>query len=73
MHHKLFDLGAFTMDENRQFLVSERVVGSEGFDLWLARFHGNEITRPVRGVYEPRIEYLAWNQREVFKTPGREV
>jgi putative restriction endonuclease len=73
MHHKLFDLGAFTLDENRQFLVSERVVGSDGFDWWLSRFHGDEITRPVRGVYEPGVEYLAWNRREVFKMPGREV
>ncbi|MFP3435083.1 HNH endonuclease, partial [Paraburkholderia sp. SIMBA_061] len=41
MHHKLFDLGAFTLDKNRQFLVSERVTGNNGFDLWLARYHGN--------------------------------
>lgn len=73
LHHKLFDLGAFTLDENRQFLVSEKVVGTDGFDLWLAHYHGEVIKKPVRAVYEPRVEYIAWNQDQVFKMPGREL
>ncbi|SHG02971.1 putative restriction endonuclease [Fodinibius roseus] len=73
MHHKLFDLGAFTLDKNRQFLVSERVTGNNGFDLWLARYHGNVITKPIRAVYEPSVEYIAWNRSEVFKMPEREL
>lgn len=71
LHHKLFDLGAFTLDEDRQFQVSEKVVGTDGFDLWLGRFHGDKISSPVRGVYEPSVDYIAWNHDEVFKTPGR--
>ena len=71
LHHKLFDLGAFTLDEDRQFLVSEKVVGTDGFDLWLGRFHGEEVSRPVRGVYEPSVDYIAWNHEQVFKSPGR--
>ncbi len=71
LHHKLFDLGAFTLDEDRQFLVSEKVVGTDGFDLWLERFHGDTINRPVRAVYEPGVDYIAWNHEQVFKSPGR--
>jgi putative restriction endonuclease len=71
LHHKLFDLGAFTLDKDRRFLVSEKVVGTDGFDLWLGRFHGDEIAHPVRGVYEPSVDYIAWNHDQVFKSPGR--
>ncbi|MDZ7716171.1 MAG: HNH endonuclease [Balneolaceae bacterium] len=73
LHHKLFDLGAFTLDKNRQFLVSEKVVGTDGFDLWLVKYHGEVITKPVRSVYEPSVKYIAWNQDQVFKMPGREL
>ena len=71
LHHKLFDLGAFTLDDDRQFRVSERVVGTDGFDLWLGRFHGDQISQPVRAVYEPSVDYIAWNRDQVFKSPGR--
>lgn len=73
LHHKLFDLGAFTLDKERQFLVSEKVVGTTGFDLWLGRYHGEKVSKPIRSVYEPSVEYLAWNHNEVFKIPSREV
>lgn len=72
LHHKLFDLGAFTLDKNQHFLVSEKVVGTDGFDLWLKRYHGNAITKPVQAVYEPKTEYIAWNHDQVFKVPYRE-
>lgn len=72
MHHKLFDLGAFTLNKKQRFLVSEKVIGTDGFDLWLGRFHGDQISRPVRGVYEPSVDYIAWNHNQVFKSPGRE-
>lgn len=72
LHHKLFDLGAFTLDKNWQFLVSEKVVGTKGFDLWLGRFHGDTIARPIRTVYEPSVDYIAWNHDQVFKSPSRE-
>jgi len=71
LHHKLFDLGAFTLDDDRQFRVSERVVGTDGFDLWLGRFHGDQISQPVRAVYEPSVDYIAWNRDQVIKSPGR--
>lgn len=73
LHHKLFDLGAFTLDENLYFLVSEKVVGTDGFDLWLGRYHGKVITQPIRTIYEPKIEYITWNYKQVFKMPGKEL
>ncbi|WP_445665532.1 phosphorothioated DNA-binding restriction endonuclease [Fodinibius sp. AD559] len=71
MHHKLFDLGAFTLNDDQRFIVSEKVIGTDGFDLWLGRFHGDEIRPPVRAVYEPGIDYITWNHDQVFKSPGR--
>lgn len=71
LHHKLFDLGAFTFNTSRQLMVSERAVGTDGFKEWLGRFHGEEVTKPIRAVYEPSVEYIAWNIDQVFKNPGR--
>jgi putative restriction endonuclease len=63
---------SLALDEDRQFLVSEKVVGTDGFDLWLGRFHGERIKKPVRAVYEPGTDYIAWNHDQVFKRPYRE-
>lgn len=71
LHHKLFDLGAFTLNTSGKFLVSERALGTDGFEEWLGRFHGEEISKPLRVVYEPSVEYIAWNKDQVFKTPSR--
>ncbi|HSR51063.1 MAG TPA: HNH endonuclease, partial [Acidobacteriota bacterium] len=37
LHHKVFDLGAFTLNEDHCILVSERVTGSTGFHYTLLR------------------------------------
>ena len=72
MHHKLFDLGAFKFGKEHQILVSEKVHGTEGFNSWLGQFHGENINKPVRAVYEPGNTYIAWNHENVFKGPNRE-
>jgi len=43
MHHKLFDRGVFTLNEDRVLLVAEEANGSKGFDEWLMRFHEKQI------------------------------
>ena len=73
LHHKMFDLGAFTIDKDQYFLVSEKAIGTDGFHLWLGRYHGTVITKPIRAVYEPKTEYIIWNQEQVFKEPRREL
>lgn len=71
LHHKAFDLGAFTVHPDRRLLVSELVHGQRGFDDWLLKFHGKPIRAPQRKAYFPAEPYLAWHQREVFKLPPR--
>ena len=71
LHHKAFDLGAFTILPDRVMLVSERAYGRQGFDELLLRFHGHLVRNPQQESYSPGERYLAWHERQVFKSPGR--
>lgn len=71
LHHKLFDLGAFTINENHHLIVSDRVNGAIGKDEWLMRFHKKEIRPPQSNIYQPNDDYLQWHVNEVFKGYGR--
>jgi putative restriction endonuclease len=71
LHHKLFDLGAFTLEPGGCLLVSEQAHGSAGFDDSLMRHHGGPVRRPQRPEWHPGPEYLAWHGREVFKGAAR--
>lgn len=71
LHHKLFDLGAFTVHTDESVLVSDRVHGTGGFDSVLLRFRGATIRQPVHLDHRPRVENLAWHRREVFKERPR--
>ncbi len=73
LHHKAFDLGAFTIHSDRVLLVSEQAHGQRGFDEWLLKFHGQPIRPPQRESYLPAGAYLYWHEREVFKRPPREL
>jgi putative restriction endonuclease len=73
LHHKAFDLGAFTIHADRVLLVSEQAHGQRGLDEWLLKFHGRPIRPPQRAAYLPGERYLAWHEREVFKRPPREL
>ena len=73
MHHKLFDLGAFTLSKDLHMLVSDEAHGTKGFNEWLKDFHGDKITRPNKQIYLPDLEYIGWHVREVFKGDYREL
>lgn len=67
MHHKLFDVGAFTVAEDHRLLVSEQVNGSQAVDDVLLRHHGQSMAVPRRAEELPRPEFLRWHLSEVFK------
>ena len=67
MHHKLFDRGAMTLDEDRRVVVSTLVNGSTGLDEWLARYHGRTLREPRSPNQVPLEEYVRWHVAEVFK------
>jgi putative restriction endonuclease len=54
LHHKLFDLGAFTLGKDGRLLVSDQAHGSSGFDEMLMRHHGRVVRRPQRPEWHPQ-------------------
>ena len=73
LHHKAFDLGAFTIQPDHILLVSEQAYGRQGFNEWLLKFHGQPIRAPQRESYLPAEPFLTWHEQEVFKQPPREM
>jgi len=71
MHHKLFDRGVFTLQENMTFQVAENAHGTHGMEEWLMRYHGQEIRKPQRPDYYPQAGFINWHVREVFRGPAR--
>lgn len=65
-HHKLFDMGAFTVTEELRMLVSDEVNGT-GAQEWLIRHNGKSIKPPQKKNFYPNPEYTAWHVNEVFK------
>jgi len=71
LHHKLFDVGAFTLSGQLQVAVSSMAHGNDGFQRWLLDFNGAPITQPAMPDWEPERDFLDWHVREVFKGQGR--
>jgi putative restriction endonuclease len=66
VHHKLFDLGAITVDEAMKVRVSERVVGDWGRKLQ-DEYHKQEIFHPRSDTMLPSLQYLQWHNTQIFK------
>jgi putative restriction endonuclease len=72
LHHKLFDLGAFTLEpvEHRVVFSQRATDGDRGLDGHL-KFHGQQILPPQQKDFLPGASYVRWNQKYVFKAPAR--
>lgn len=72
--HKLFDYGAWTLDDERRVLVSSRFSGSDVALTELRGLHGKPIRKPVPGADEVSLEFVRWHREEVrggvFKHPA---
>ena len=66
IHHKLFDLGALTVDKDMKVRVSERVVGDWGRRL-NDEFHERPITLPRSETMVPSPQYIHWHNQQIFK------
>ena len=66
IHHKLFDLGALTVDTDMKVRVSERVVGDWGRRL-NDEFHERPITLPRSETMVPSPQYIHWHNQQIFK------
>ena len=67
MHHKLFDRGVFTLSDGLIVKVSDLANGSAGLNEWLMAFHGKQIMPPQRLSYYPKLKFVSWHVKEVFK------
>lgn len=68
-HHKLFDLGAFTLSTSQRptIAVSREVERSSGAGAWLTDFADKPITLPVEAEDYPAHDVIAWHHEHVFK------
>jgi putative restriction endonuclease len=71
LHHKTFDLGAFTVSRDGVLLVSDQAHGTAGFHEALTSRHGQPVRPPRRPEWKPAPESLDWHAREVFKVAAR--
>ena len=72
LHHKLFDRGAFSLDQALRIRVSQEANGFAGLTEWLLAFSGAFAERPQHKDYYPEKAFLKWHEREVFRGPARE-
>jgi putative restriction endonuclease len=71
LHHRLFDLGAFTLWPRGRLVVSDRAVNTRGFHEALLRFHDEPVRPPQRPEWGPDKGFIDWHGREVFKGEAR--
>src|SRR5262249_21305836 len=57
LHHKTFDLGAFTVNGEGVLLVSDQAHGSAGFEETLLRHHGKRVRPPQRPEWQPHPDF----------------
>jgi putative restriction endonuclease len=73
MHHKAFDLGAFTVRQDGTLLISDQVNGTTGLQDHLLAFHGRLIRKPQKPVWAPLAQHISWHFREVFRGDARHL
>jgi putative restriction endonuclease len=71
LHHKVFDLGAFTLTPDWVLVVSDQVNGTTGLQEALLDHHGRKVRPPQRREWRPESVFLDWHKREVFKGEAR--
>jgi len=71
-HHKLFDRGAFTINDRNQIIASEEIHGN-GLEEVVLRYHSKLLNDPIRKSYVPELKYKNWHRHEVFRGKGREI
>jgi putative restriction endonuclease len=73
LHHKTFDLGAYTVNLDGVLLVSDQANGGEGFHETLLRHHGKTIRSLQQPEWKPEPVFLKWHVQQVFKGKARHI
>lgn len=73
IHHKVFDLGAFTiLPETYQIVFSQYLNGSDEAAARMLAYHGAGLILPQSCEYKPQPAFLEWHRKQVFKSPARQ-
>jgi putative restriction endonuclease len=67
LHHKIFDLGAFTISPDFRIIISSQANGNLRFKQVLYKYKGKKIFLPRESKNLPDFKYLQWHQEQVFK------
>lgn len=74
LHHKIFDLGAFTVrPEDGTIIFSRHLIGSPEIQNRLLSHHGTPLINPQSKEFAPHADFLHWHRHEVFKEPSRAI
>ena len=65
LHHRLFDVGAFTLSDERKIILSDHVKGT-GWNETLGKFESREIHVPKNDADAPKLDYIEWHRDYVF-------
>jgi putative restriction endonuclease len=71
LHHKLFDLGAFGISEERCVLISSRFSADDDSTARLLSHRGRPLCGPQGGFAPVAPAHAEWHRREVFRSPAR--
>ena len=75
IHHKALDRGALGLAPvagEFKVLVSSKVYGESDATRWFWDCHDNPLRYPRSGEFRPKIEFVKWHTREVFRSPPQE-
>lgn len=70
-HHISLDAGAISLNDNLKIVVSADLTGGRRIEDEIYRYEGREIMNPQPGFDVPKVEYVKWHRKEVFRSPGR--
>lgn len=70
-HHKAFDRGAFSLNDDLEILVSQHVHGGPVVTELLLQFVAKPLRRPQPAFEPPKPEFIRWHRSEVFQEPQR--
>ncbi len=73
LHHKAFDLGAFTVEADGLTVVCSQELSGTTKREWLIGYHGSRITEPQSLANMPNKRYLNWHRGTIFRGPAREL
>ena len=66
LHHKAFDKGAISINNELELVISPILNGGAVSDLLFWKFEGKQIFVPRDKVYRPKLEYVQWHNQEVY-------